>query len=419
MNVSRTVLAVFLVLAGSVVPVGTAVAANQQANAYAGTHVSFEAHDGAVVDYAVDDETVLQSVAVQSQSDAESNGDADADVGLSAVTAVTGSGLSVDSRTSVGATVTAENGATMQAHDDPRGILVVRSGGNPRYVTANVSSSTRTEQASEKRVVVTTDDGTEGTFIVVGDGDVTVNDRGNVSADLGSDGTLVFRSYPDGRDETAAKQERLIADGTATAEVYVMRGSDASGELAADVVDYGQQTSVDVTEKGEGTVRMTVDRSRHEGTVVITSVSESAMESVEDLSVTVDGDAAARASSYGELRSATSGDTSKFLVRQQSSADANADVLVAVNHFSTREITMTRSDSSESDSGSDDVTATDSSESDSGSDDVTATDSSESGSSGGDAGGSAETTSFDSPGFGVGVAVVALLAAALYARRRR
>ena len=386
-------LAVLLLAGASVAPVGTAATSTQQGEAYAGTHVEFETTGDAVVDYTVDGDTVLRSVEVQSKSEAESRGDVGVGVDLGAVTEVTASALSVDSQSEVSATVTADSGATMTAHDNSNGILVVRSDGESQYVTVGVDSSAEAESESDGRVVVTTDDGTEGVFMVVGEGAVTVNEDGDVSANVGSEGSLVFRSYPDERDDDDRETERLITEGEATAEVHVMETSEGSGEFAADVVQYGEDTSVEVTQRTEGTVSMTADRSQEQGTVVVTSVSEQAISSAENLEVTVDGEAAAEASSYSQLESAADdGDTSRFLVQQQSSAEASTDVLVAVNHFSEREITLSEGDDQGSEGGN-----------------------------GSESGDGDTTTGGDGPGFGLVAVVIALAlaAATALARRRR
>jgi PGF-CTERM protein len=390
---TRTVLVVLLLVASSTFPVGTA-AATQQGEAYAGTHVEFKTTSNAIVDYSVDGNTVFQSVKVQSQSTAENRGNVRAGAGLSAVTDIAGAALSLDSQTEVSAMMTAESGAAMEAHDNSRGILVVRSGGESQYVTANVSSSSKAESESDQRVVVTSEDGTQGTFIVVGDGEVTVNDQGNVSANLGSDGKLVFRSYSEGRNEEDERKEQLISEGKAAAEVYVMQTGDQGSEFAADVVQYGEDTTVDVTQQTEGTVQMTAERSQKHGKIIITSVSEQAISSVENLQVTIDGEAAAEASSYSDLESAIGSDTSRFLVRQQSGAQASADVLVAVDHFSTREITM-----------SEDGDGSDSSETNE--------------TNGSDGEGDQEATDAGGPGFGPIAALIALVSVAALAVARR
>ena len=410
MTPSRTVVVVLLLVASSALPIGTATAAAQQGDAYAGTHVEFETTNDAIVDYSVNGNTVFESVKVQSQSTAENQGSVRAGVELSAVTNITGAALSLDSQTEVNATVTAESRATMEAHDNSRGILVVRSGGDSQYVTVNVSSSSQAENTGDQRVVVSSDDGTQGTFIVVGDGEVTVNEQGNVSADLESDDKLVFRSYSEGRSEEDEQEEQLISDGQAAAEVYVMESSEQGSEFAADVVQYSEDTAVEVTQQSEGTVRMTADRSQDQGKVIITTVSEQAISSVEDLQVTVDGEAATEVSSYSDLESAIGSDSSKFLVRQQSTAQASADVLVAVNQFSTREITMSEDGDGSDGSGTDRTDGSDGDGSDgSGTD----------GTDGSDGDGGQETTDADGPGFGPIAALIALVAVAALAVARR
>ena len=410
MTPSRTVVVVLLLVASSALPIGTATTAAQQGDAYAGTHVEFETTNDAIVDYSVNGNTVFESVKVQSQSTAENQGSVRAGVELSAVTNITGAALSLNSKTEVNATVTAESRATMEAHDNSRGILVVRSGGDSQYVTVNVSSSSQAENTGDQRVVVSSDDGTQGTFIVVGDGEVTVNEQGNVSADLESDDKLVFRSYSEGRSEEDEQEEQAISDGQAAAEVYVMESSEQGSEFAADVVQYSEDTAVKVTQQSEGTVRMTADRSQDQGKIIITTVSEQAISSVEDLRVTVDGEAATEVSSYSDLESAIGSDSSKFLVRQQSTAQASADVLVAVNQFSTREITMSEDGDGSDGSGTDGTDGSDGDGSDgSGTD----------GTDGSDGDGGQETTDADGPGFGPIAALIALVAVAALAVARR
>lgn len=370
-----TLVALLVVL--SVGPGATAA----QSEAYAGTHVSFDTQGDAVVDYAVDGTTMVEALAVQSTSESEGQGLVGAGADLSAVTNVGGSAVSVESSTEVRARLATESGAEIDAHDNGRGVLVVRSGGESQYVTANVSGSSSAESEGEGRVVVTAEDGTEGTFLVVGDGEVTVNEDGNVAARLGSDGKLVFRSYPEGRSDGDREQERLIAEGTAAAEVYVTGAGEGGGDFATDVVSYGEDTTVEVTERSEGTLRMTAERSQEEGRIILCTVAEGAMDAAEGVAVTVDGEAAAEASSYGELQSAAAGGENSMYLTQESSASASADVLVAVNHFSTREVAV-----SESGSGGD-------------------------GGEGGDSQGM--------PGFGFVVTALALVAAAGLARSRR
>jgi PGF-CTERM protein len=364
---------------------GTNAIAAHQASGYAGTNVTFETRSNALVDYAIDGETVLESVSVDSRSSAESRLGGQVGADLGAVTNVGGSGLSIASRTELSASVDFDSGAEMTAHEGSRGIFVLRSGGESQLATVNLSDSATAESEGQRRVVVTKDDGTDGTFIVVGDGEVTVNDAGNVTANLGQDSSLVFRPYQDGRSDDDAETERLIAEGTAAAEVTVSQAEDG-GEYAADVVQYGQDTTVETSQQTADRVNMTVERSQAEGKVVVTRLAES-VESAEDVQVYVDGEAAARAESASELESATqNGDGSRFLVANQANAEASGEVLVAIDHFSERSVSVQEDDSTESTDGDTD---------------------------GGD-----DSTAGDGAGFTAVLALVALLATALVARYR-
>ena len=402
MNLKALAVATLLVLAsvGGTMAVSADTAdATQSAEAYSGTHVSFETTSDAVTGYTVNDETVVSSVQVQSAEQARANGDLSADLGLSAVTGIVGAAVDVQATASTNATVTTESGAELKAHDNDRGILVVRTGGSSQVVHANVSSNSEASAEGENRVVVQQDDGSSGTFIVVGEGNVTVDDSGNVTAMLEEDSKLVYRQYEGERSDDERQQEELIANGTAAAEVYVQSAAEAGGDAeesgedasddarnrTADVVKYSEDTSVEVTERTESGVNMTVERAESEGRVVITSVSEAVVSNAEDVSVTVDGEAAAQAESYGEVQQATQdGESSKYLVRQSSSAEASYDVVVGINHFSERNVAV--QDGSGSSGDSDQSTP--------------------------------DGSSGDGAGFGVGIALVSLVGAALLARYR-
>lgn len=137
---------------------------------------------------------------------------------------------------------------------------------------------------------------------------------------------------------------------------------------------------------------MAVNRTSHDGTVIVTSVARETVASAEDVQVRVDGEGAVRASTYGELLAATDGgDSSSFMVTERSGAAASADVLVGVNHFSTREVSVS---GSEGPAGGSSETA---------------------GEDGDDAG----TTSGAGPGFGVVAVLLALGISVALAHRRR
>ncbi|MUV88390.1 hypothetical protein GJ631_17985 [Natronomonas sp. CBA1123] len=373
-------------------------AATQSGEAYSGTHVEFQTQNSAVTGYAVNDAVIVENVSVQSSEEARSQAGIGADAGLSTATEFSGAGLQLASQTSLSATVSVESGAEMQAHDNSRGIFQVRANDGAQMVHANLSSDSEAESESDERVVVTKEDGSQGTFIVVGDGEVVVNEEGNVTAEVEEGSQLVYRQYDDGeRSEDDEQKEQMIQNGTATAEVFVESaaesgqdsaddgedsaedGSDEGEEAAASVVEYGQDTTVEVQSRSENTINMTAERSQSEGKVVLATISNEAFSNAEDVEVFVDGEAAAQADSYSEVeQAAQGGDNSAYYVSQSSSAEASTDVAIGVNHFSERDVSM------QSDGGS------------------------------GDDGG---MTGGDGAGFGVFAAVAALGAALLATRR--
>ncbi|QCJ47323.1 hypothetical protein [Haloprofundus sp. MHR1] len=386
------VMAVLVVLAGAAPAVSGQSGGAAESEAYSGTNVSFETGESAVVDYAVGGDTVFESVAVQSREEAQSGAGVGADVSMSVLTSFDGSALSLESRAETSASVEADSGASLDAHDNEHGILVVDAGGEKgQFVRANVSGDTEAETEGD-RVVVRTANGTTGAFLVVGDGNVTVTEEGDVAAELGADDRLVFRSYDGERSEDDKEQERLVSEGKAAAEVHVMQ---RGGETVTDVVSYADDTTVETAEQSENAVRMTVDRAEDEGTVLITSVSRAAG----NVSVTVDGEATAEASSYGELESAANGgDNSAYMVTE-GSAEASADVLVAVNHFSEREVEIDGSGEETTGDGSGEETTGDESTDGETDDDATA-------------------SSTEMPGFGVGAGLLAVVLSALALVRR-
>ena len=342
--------ALALLLVVSAVGAVAAPAATQEGEgeAYSGAFVEFDTTGAAVSDYAVDGSVVVENVTMQSASEAEGGLGA----GLSSVTSVDAAGLSVDSRTGV-AVVNSESGAKMEANDNQRGVVQISAGGESQVVHASVDGEAESE--SDSRVVVSNDDGTQGTFLVVGDGEATVNEEGDVVARVDSDSQLIYRQYNEERSDEDETQERMIQNGTATAEVYVHSAAESGGEAeneGTSVVEYDQDTTVEVQERSESRINMTAERTESQGKVIITTVSDETFGSAESTEVFVDGEAAAQADSYGEVQQATrDGDNSRYLVRQSSSAEAATDVVVGVNHFSERQVSMQSDGDSDDDGG--------------------------------------------------------------------
>lgn len=318
---------------------------------HVGSNVRFNTTSDAIVDYTVDGETLIQNLSVQSRRRARSLGDFGPGVELESVTDVGAAPISLHGATGTHVTITTESDARIRANDNERGILLVRASGTGQYVTATLAGAATTEQVSSSRVVISHADDTHGAFIVVGEGSVTVNRNGNVLTDLGPRATLVYRQYDRKRSESDQHQERLIAEGTAVAELSVQLANE-SGQLAdesaqqaegvvANVIKYSRDTSIDVTRTRTGRIRFTVQRQTKQGAVVVTTVSKEAFAPRDGIWVTVDGNAATRASSYSDVVSATAGGgTSKFLVRSSTSTRDSADVVIGINRFSRRSIAL-------------------------------------------------------------------------------
>jgi PGF-CTERM protein len=382
----RSALAVFLtvlLVAGLTV---APAAAQGEREAYSGANVSFETDERAVVDYRVDGALLFESVATEARSDDAGAGvgaDAGADVDLSAVSGLQGAALSMGVRTETRATVETDGSAEMTVHDSERGHLVVGANGEPQFVEAELGADATVETEDDRRAVVTTGDGSHVTAIVVGDGSVAVNGNDDLVVHLEGDAKVVFRASGEERDEDDAEAERLITDGEAAVEVYV---DHANGETVSDTVRYDDDTTAEAQADAENAVDVTVERTTDEGTVVLTSVSEGAIGATEDLSVTVDGEAATQVESVGDLEGAVE-DGLAFAVAQHANADANAEVLVAVDGFSERTITLDGADSEGDDDADDEQVEGD------------------------------DTGVESQPGFGVVAALIALLIA-LFAIRR-
>ena len=330
-------------------------------------------------DYAVDGQVVVDSLRVQSAGEAGGEGGVGVGVGADSTVSIDGAAVQSQNSGAARASVAFESGAQLEANDNRRGVVRITADGGDQVIQANVSGDA--SQEGDGRVVVSGDDGAQGTFIVVGEGNVSANGDGQVTAAVGEGGQVVYRQYDGERSDDDESQEQFIANGTATAELYYQQASESgesSGDRAVNVVNYGQDTTVEVTERSASTLNATVERSQSEGKVVLVSVSEAAMENAESTSVYVDGEAAAEASSYSEVASAANGgDNSAFLVRSSSSAEATTDVVVGINGFSERELSMQAD------------------------------------------GGDGTTSSGGQPGFGAVAALVALVGAALLATRRR
>lgn len=230
----------------SIVGAAAAPAASQQASgeAYSGTHVEFDSEGEAVTDYSVDGDVVLENVTMRSESEAREA--ADDGVGLGVGVDLPAAAIESRSAVAAGVSLRFASGGELRANDNRHGVAQFRADDDAQVVTAELAGDAEAETESDERVVVTTEDGTQGAFIVVGDGNVTA-ENGSVNAVIESDSQLVYRQYDDERTEADRKQERLIQNGTATAEVFV-RSTVESG-----VEDAPETTTTTPTATGRAT----------------------------------------------------------------------------------------------------------------------------------------------------------------------
>ena len=408
MRIRSVILTAVLVV--SLIGAAAAPAATQGAEAegYSGAFIEFETANAAVNDYTVNGQVVVDSLRVQSAGEAGGSGEGGVGVGVGADSTVSIDGAAVQSQSSgsARASVAFESGAQLEANDNRRGVVRITADGGDQVVQANVSGDA--SQEGDGRVVVSGDDGAQGTFIVVGEGNISASGDGQVTAAVGEGGQVVYRQYDGERSDSEQQQEQFIQDGTAAAELFVRGAADSEGgsdggDNETSVVTYDGDTSAEVTSRSESQINATVERTQQQGKVVIVTIAESAVQSAESLEVLIDGEAAAQANSYGEIQqSAEEGDEPRYLVRQSSSAEAAVDVVVGIDGFSERQLSIQdANDGGESTptEGMDDGNGTDG-------DGETDTD--------GDDG-----SSGDGPGFGALAGLVALAAALVAAATRR
>ncbi|MFT4945898.1 MAG: hypothetical protein ACI8TL_000126 [Natronomonas sp.] len=401
MTFRAVLLAVLMVVSlGSGATATTAAAQQAESNAYTGVHVEFETGSNSVSNYAVNDNVIVTNATMQSASEVRNRADIDAGVGIDAIGSIAGAEVESRTETRTSVSVGFSNGGEIRSNDNERGVVQFVAGGEDQFVQVETSSDTEAESVSESRVVVEKDDGTQGTFIVVGEGEVDTNSEGQINAELERGSELAYRQYDDERSDTDEESERMIENGTATAEVYVQQAGEDGQETATNAVEYGSETTVEIQNESESQIEMTVERAQSDGKVVLANVAEEAFDSAEDIEVLVDGEAATRADSYSAVEmSAAEGDEPRYYVSQSASAEATTDVAIGIDHFSERTVTMT---SDSTDDGTDDGTTD-------GSGEETTESSDSDGTSSSDGNGA---------GFGIFAALVALAGALLAARTR-
>jgi len=351
-----------------------------------GTNISFGVADNAVTEYTVGGTEMFASIRAQSESSAVEEGLIEADIDeISAIANVNGAGLSVNAETAVSTTIDVGTspGAKLTTHDNSHGTLTMTPGQDTQVAIVNVSSNTEVSVEDEEMATVTADNGAEGSFILSGSGgELARNDDGNLVLRLSPNSDLVFKAYPDGKSAAEDQQESLIADGIIGAEVHVM---ERDGETLYDAATYSTFVNYHGSEKTANGTNLTFGSPQGTGTVVVANVNEAAVGSLSSMEVyvnsssgeeTVAVDQPNATAALDEIDGYISTSSSGYYVVPPAEGSTSTDVLVGINHFTNRTVAM-----------------------------------------GQNVGPSDTSSSGGVPGFGVPVALAALLALAAFARR--
>lgn len=300
--------------------------------AYDGRYVSLDATDSAVIEYALGGDVVAASIRAGS---AERLGDAN----LSELTNLEGGVFDDRQVGETTATLTTPT-AQLQAHDNPRGVFTIQPTDEPQYARIELPRGAEVSDEGNGTVTYLTAEGTAVSVLLVGDGEIAVED-GNVLARLAPESRLVMRASPNGEDEDFAGQNRLVADGLALGEVYVI---ERDPDVVTDTVVYDPGVTIEGARADESAIRALVERGASEGGVVIAGASDSILPA-DGLNATVDDEPAEEVDTYDGLADAVGGDRSRFLVPEPDVTDVTTAV-VAINEFpdSSRRIVVSAAD---------------------------------------------------------------------------
>lgn len=321
-----TVLVATLLVVSMAAPATVAPAAADE-HEYDGEHVAFDVESDGIAEYSVNNETLFSSVDVRAASEADVR--VGADLETSAFAGLEGAALESTSTTTAAARFESENGARVAAHDTERGHLTVHATEERTLVEINMSAPVGT--TPKGTVIVVGGAKQVGSVFVVGEGSVSVNDEGNIVADLPKGSGLVFRSNGENRDDEDQATERLIERGTAAGEAYV---SERDGEVVADTVEYDTDIDVEVAQYDQGFLELSVQRTTENGTIVVMEITEDLIEDPGDADVRVSGEQATRVDSHAELRQSLGNGEHTYTVSQATTSQANAAILVAIDNFS-------------------------------------------------------------------------------------
>ncbi|MFB6236347.1 MAG: PGF-CTERM sorting domain-containing protein [Halopenitus sp.] len=327
-----TVLVATLLVVSMAAPAAVTPAAAGE-HEYDGKHVSFDIKSNGIAEYSVNNETLFSSVKTQAASEAAV--DVGAGVDASAIAGFEGAGLEATSTTTAAARFRTENGAQVAAHDTERGHLTIHATEQRTLVQINMSDPVGT--TPKGTLIVVGGAKQVGSVFIVGEGNLSITEEGNIVADLHKGSGLVFRSNGENRTTQDQATERLIERGAAAGEVYV---SKRNGEVVADTVQYDTDISVEIAQYEKGFVEVAVNRTTEKGTIVIMEVSKKLIEDPGAASVRVSGTEATRVDTHAELRRSLGKGEPTYKVSQATTSQANAAVLVAIDSFSRQTVVI-------------------------------------------------------------------------------
>lgn len=315
---NRVVVLALLVTVGLVASAATVT--GLQGGEESGDHITLEFTNQQVVNYTVGNQTFLASIQAQSVEQVETDG-------LQSLTEFEGSAMESTGEDEATWLVNTQSNANFEFNDNPHGTFIAEGVDVAQYARFVVAEGVEATDENQRKVTLTTDGNAAASFILVGDGEVTVNQNGDVVARIGDASTLVFRAYPDGKSNSDEQMERYIENGNGVAEIYARQpGTDS----IVDHARYQQDVAPTAEQTDDTTVQTDIEYTEGESGVVLFTLSQAFTEASGAINATVNGQQAQEVTSFGELDGALDGNQSRYMVVE---LESRTDVIVAVNQF--------------------------------------------------------------------------------------
>lgn len=307
--------------------------ANINGDIYAGDNIRYNLKSDEIDNYSVQGKTYFTSMKTGTKISS----------GTGLLGGLIGANIAISSIAGVGSKLSTDN-ANIFVHDNPNGNLQVMVNQGSIVQISLTGGSSATYQG-EKYITVRNPDGSESSFLIAGNGKLEMRD-GKMVADLDNDGQLIFKAYPVGKTQLDDAVEQGIIDGIVAAEINIPGKNDAA---ASSSISYSSAVSAKVNEVANEKISILVSSSNSVGKTIAIEIDSSRLpfQDPGQLEVRVDGEVAAKASSTSELYATGAGDKPRYLVAK---AEGATKVMVAINHFSDREVTLAAKPSSPAES---------------------------------------------------------------------